>query len=361
MRTEELFVVEGTGKDAFSEMARVVESITKGTPLPDGRNLKESLSEEDKQMARNYVMGKLQPIIEKTVRAVGAKMELSYDDEEEFRQILSITVFNQLPLFNRDEYVEKTDETYEIASFIKKWIPSVLREIEAFNKHMPVNAIRNQKKIENTIFEISVSNRISEDKVSAEMIYEALDDDTIMLETIAALLRVRRGIKYLDEDADDKTASTLEDEKQNVERSVLQKITPEKKAALDAILAGLSDMELFLLLRKMEMLGDNLKGLTVKQLSYQDFFVELARNDKNGKKHIAFGNVEIVRPGRNTKSEEAITIEDVYYVEEDFIKNVMPRIQNKLLGLASVFSSSEEIVGVFELYCLHVWNKRMNK
>jgi len=66
MRTNELFVVEGTGKDAFSEMARVVESITKGTPLPDGRNLKESLSEEDKQMARNYVMNKLQPIIEKT-------------------------------------------------------------------------------------------------------------------------------------------------------------------------------------------------------------------------------------------------------------------------------------------------------
>ena len=49
MRVEELFTVEGTGKEAFTEMARVVESIRVGTALPNGKCLRDELSDAEKK------------------------------------------------------------------------------------------------------------------------------------------------------------------------------------------------------------------------------------------------------------------------------------------------------------------------
>ena len=61
MRVEELFTVEGTGKEAFTEMARMVESIRLGTPLSNGRCLKDELTASEKEEVETYVLKKLMP------------------------------------------------------------------------------------------------------------------------------------------------------------------------------------------------------------------------------------------------------------------------------------------------------------
>ena len=84
MRAEELFTVEGTGKEAFTEMARVVESIRLGTTLPNGRCLRDELTAFEKKEVETYVLKKLMPEIKAASKAKSRKVELTYDREALF-------------------------------------------------------------------------------------------------------------------------------------------------------------------------------------------------------------------------------------------------------------------------------------
>ncbi len=45
--------------------------------------------------------------------------------------------------------------------------------------------------------------------------------------------------------------------------------------------------------------GKEIGSMTAREMSYQDYFVDMARKEKLGAKNIEFGTVKVTRPGRN--------------------------------------------------------------
>jgi len=46
-------------------------------------------------------------------------------------------------------------------------------------------------------------------------------------------------------------------------------------------------------------LGKEIGSMTAREISYQDYFVDMVRKEKLGAKNIEFGTVKVTRPGRN--------------------------------------------------------------
>lgn len=103
------------------------------------------------------------------------------------------------------------------------------------------------------------------------------------------------------------------------------------KKKLDHVFDKFSDLELFILMKEYGFFGEHVRKLTAKELSYKDFFVELARADRSGGKNIEYGNVKIQRPGRSGGIVEEVLVESVYYVKEKFYSNKVAKIDICLL------------------------------
>lgn len=118
----------------------------------------------------------------------------------------------------------------------------------------------------------------------------------------------------------------------------------------------LSDAELFILMKEFDLLGDNIGSMTAKEVSYQDYFIKLVRQEKLGVKNIEFGNVLVQNPGRNTRAEELL-VENVYYVKDRYYNNKVAKIKRKLLSLADVLEEGD-LKGCLETYCISIWFER---
>ena len=131
----------------------------------------------------------------------------------------------------------------------------------------------------------------------------------------------------------------------------------DTKKMLDQVFGDFSKLELYILMKEFGFLGDKARKMTAKELSYQDYFVGLAKEDKDGKKNIEFGNVKIERPGRNKNLNEEVFVESVYYVKEKFYSNKVAKIKKRLAGLKDAISM-EDVVGCLEDYCIRLWKER---
>lgn len=107
-------------------------------------------------------------------------------------------------------------------------------------------------------------------------------------------------------------------------------------------------------------LGDKERSMTAKELSYKDYFVEMAREDRDGVKNIESGNVQIKRPGRNSGCEEEIFVESVYYVKEKFYSNKVAKIRRKLAGINGKLSVLD-LRGCLDEYFVQLLNEGLLK
>ena len=143
MRAEELFTVEGSGKEAFTEMARVVESIRLGTTLPNGRCLRDELTAFEKKEVENYVLKKLMPEIKAASKAKSRKVELSYDREALFHELLVVKVYEEFHKYNKAQHLVEIDKTYEISSFIETQARAAFRDFLVEERGLPSHTIKN--------------------------------------------------------------------------------------------------------------------------------------------------------------------------------------------------------------------------
>lgn len=110
-------------------------------------------------------------------------------------------------------------------------------------------------------------------------------------------------------------------------------------------------------MKEFKFLGNQIGSMTAREMSYQDYFVEMVRNEKLGAKNIEFGSVKVIRPGRNRGAEEELLIEEVYYVKERYYNNKVAKIKKKLLSLAKVVEK-DDLIGCLDSYCRNLWKER---
>lgn len=155
----------------------------------------------------------------------------------------------------------------------------------------------------------------------------------------------------MEEDEDGTSKELLVSEKK-VDDEVHRLWSEETLNALDDTIGSLSKLELFLLIHQYDLLPDTYKKRTVKELSMDDFFVQLVSEDKLGSKHITCKDV-VAERAKNTETVAGV-YENVRCVNERFIQNKLAKVQQVLLKLGEKVDMTEleDVKG----YCLDKWN-----
>lgn len=193
-----------------------------------------------------------------------------------------------------------------------------------------------------------MENGISMNMVTVEQVAEKLKDKSISNKMISDLLGLMSGNIPIDDIPD--TDVRLQDNTMNVEDKIVVDMDSSVKKKLDHVFEKFSDLELFILMKEYGFFGEDVRKLTAKELSYKDFFVELARADRSGGKNIEYGNVKIQRPGRSGGIVEEVLVESVYYVKEKFYSNKVAKIKKQLLALSHEMDV-DDLRGNLEKYC----------
>lgn len=285
-------------------------------------------------------------------------MQLDYSKEEEYIDLVIIETYEQFHKFNSEERVEKKGKTYEVATYIGILAQNVIKKFIAAERKIPVNAVRNLDAVSDAVITISMENGISMNMVTVEQVAEKLKDKSISNKMISDLLGLMSGNIPIDDIPD--TDVRLQDNTMNVEDKIVVDMDSSVKKKLDHVFEKFSDLELFILMKKYGFFGEDVRKLTAKELSYKDFFVELARADRSGGKNIEYGNVKIQRPGRSGGIVEEVLVESVYYVKEKFYSNKVAKIKKQLLAL-SYEMDVDDLRGNLEKYCMFLWTERNKK
>ena len=230
-----------------------------------------------------------------------------------------------------------------------------MRDMLIQERGLPVNVIRNLKLINDIVQAVVEEEEVSHDEVTAEMVFERLSEKSISYKMVIALMDIYHGNLSIDEM--ENIEDSIQNNMVNVEQRIDTEIDIETKNKLDQVFMDFSKMELYILMKEFGFLGDKIRKMTAKELSYQDYFVSMAREDKDGDKNIEFGNVQIKRPGRNSGCDEELFVESVYYVKEKFYSNKVAKIKKKLAWLKDKVSMVE-IEGCLEAYCMRMWKKK---
>ncbi|MDD3138861.1 MAG: hypothetical protein PHX08_07815 [Lachnospiraceae bacterium] len=356
MRAEFLFNKETQKKETyFTEAALWVDSMRNGTILSDGRCLVSELSEDEKQEFMNYLMGLLMPEIDTVTRFKKNRTSLNYHKTEELKAILTMKVYEDFHKFNNVNYLKNKQKRYTISTFVDHKAREAMRELLIQERNLHVNAIRNLRIIINTVVAIAEEQEICPDAVTPEMVYDRLNEKSISYKMVLSLMEIYHGVPSIDEmeDSDER----LQDNTMNVEVRVNLDMDKKTNDILDSVFYDFSKMELFIFMKEFGFLGNKARSMTAKELSYKDYFVAMAREDKDGGKNIEFGNVQIKRPGRNSGCEEEIFVESVYYVKEKFYSNKVAKIKKKLAGLNGKLSVLD-VQGCLEEYCIRLWKEK---
>lgn len=356
MRVEELFTVEGTGKEAFTEMARVVESIRVGTALPNGKCLRDELSDAEKKQVETYVMKKLIPEIREASKAKSRKLELSYEQEKLFNQLLLEQVYEEFHKYNKAQHLSQKDKTYEVSTFIDIQSKAAFRDYLIEERGLPVNTIQNMSVVSTAVAEIALEKEIRPKEVTSDMVYEAVGKEKqISKDMIDILLGLLKGSVSIEEIPN--FESTYSNNTTEIEDEIEFEMDEITKAKMDAVFATFSDLELFILMKEFGFFGKEMGSMTVREMSYQDYFLDMVRKEKLGSKNIEFGNVKVTRPGRNSGAEEVLLVENVFYVKERYYNNKVAKIKKKLSSLAKSVEK-DDLLGCLDGYCRKLWAER---
>lgn len=356
MRAEELFTVEGTGKEAFTEMARVVESIRLGTTLPNGRCLRDELTAFEKEEVETYVLKKLMPEIKAASKAKSRKVELSYEREALFHELLVVKVYEEFHKYNKAKHLVEDDKTYEISSFIETQARAAFRDFLVEERGLPRHTIENMGFVSSAVADIVMDQGISLKEVTSDMVYEKMGKEKLISKKmIDILLDLLKGSSSI-EDMTEREMSRLKCDAELIDQ-VSMDMDSQTKAKLDAVFATFSDLELFILMKEFGFLGKEIGSMTVREISYQDYFVDMVRKEKLGAKNIEFGSVKVARPGRNCGAEDVLLVENVFYVKERYYNNKVAKIRKKLASLATTVDK-DDLLGCLDGYCRKLWHER---
>lgn len=354
MRVEFLKKESEKKEEYFTKAATWMDSMRNGTSLEDGRCIQAELSEEEQQELAENIMENLIPEIKTVAKFKKKRIGLDEYKAEELEAILEMKVFENFHKFNNVNYLSDKEKRYTISAFIENKAKEAMRDMMIQERNLPVNVIRNLRLINDVVLTVAEEEELNIDEVIAEMVYKKLDGKSISYKMVIALMEVYHGTISIDEM--DNLDENLQSNLSNYEKKDNTELDKDTKKILDQVFGDFSKLELYILMKKFGFLGDKARKMTAKELSYQDYFVGMAREDKDGKKNIKFGNVKIERPGRNKNLNEEVFVESVYYVKEKFYSNKVAKIKKRLAALKDVISM-EDVVGCLEAYFIDLWKK----
>lgn len=120
---------------------------------------------------------------------------------------------------------------------------------------------------------IAEEQEISCDEVTAKMVYESLVGKSISYKMVLSLMEVYHGVISIDEM--ENVDESLQDNTNNLEQKMNRKIDTDTENILNQVFMDFSELELYIVMKEFGFLGDQIRKMTAKELSYQDYFVKM--------------------------------------------------------------------------------------
>ncbi len=364
MRKEEFIFNKNNGnkEEYVKAMAKHIAAARRGEAITLAGGEKVILTREELTELEGNVMELIMKDIKEAAKFRAIKGQLCRHKFEELESILIEVVYTELPKYNDKAHLTE-DKQYRISTFITFCCKQAMRRLLCEERCLPVEALKNLKKISEAMLEIHKEQFIAYDHITAEMIYDHIQSKRnsdsrkrISLETIYYLMDLKNGYLSLEEMEDDEEGAGKQfaSPGESVFDSANKALSKEDREALDATIGSLSKLELFILIQQFGLLEQVYCKKTVKELSIDDFFVELVAADKNGAKHISCKDVVIERT-KGSKMTPGV-YENIRCVDEKFIQNKIAKIQQVLSKLGGMIAMADTADWICD-YCIEKWKE----
>lgn len=325
MRAEFKFP-EGTNRtDYFTGAAKWINSIEFGVELEDGRNLRVELDDYEQRELRDYIYGLLLKDIKSESRATSKRIGLNYDQEDEFNSILQEMVASEFYKYNNPSHMTNTEKRYAIGTFIGQISPRAMRVYLSEDMNLPVNVIRNLRRINKAINDIAKDKKLSRYSVTPEMVAEKLNDLSISVRMIIDLMNLSQGNISLNTMLEENDERLVELAKED--ESHFSNLDEKTKKILDDTFDKLSKADMCLLMKQYGFFGDEVQKLQIADFVGTELFQKLLLEDSS------------VRSKKNL-------VKTAY--------NKLAKISTELFKLASDLKECE-FEGELESYCHSRW------
>lgn len=362
-RKEFIFNKETGNKEEYVKvMARYIAAARRdeAVELSDGSRV--VLTREELTELEGNVMTLIMPDIKEAAKFRSMRAQLNYDKTEEFESILMEVVYTELPKYNDKSHLTE-DKQYHISTFITFCCRMAMRKMLCEERGLPVEALKNLKKINDAIQEIHKGLQVSYDNITPEMVYDYLQEkragegrNRITMETVYLLMDIRSGYLSIEEmEADEEyKGKQFVNPEESVFDEANKALSEQDKEALDTTIGSFSKLELFLLIQQFGLLEKIYEKKTIKELAMDDYFVELVSADKLGAKHITCKSITIER-AKGSKMTPGV-YENIRCVDEKFIHNKIAKIQQVLAKLGTMVAMADTADWICD-YCVEKWKE----
>ena len=336
------FVFNGKDIDGYlTRVAKAIDSIDNGVEFENGRFLDQELTVYEVREFKNYIGEIIYPIIKKTVRGLGKRVE---GMEEDVVQNLSELIFKKFSTYNNSK-TQDYGETYCFSTFIKLYVNHAIIKTRAQDDGYNLRLNRKRKRIDKARAKAAVDNQKREDEVTPEEIFKAMPDVTAEPLT---LVEIKRAIVEIN--AFYSADTEIEEERQGKEDQIIiqeQCIMDDFKTVINK----LRPMQQFLFLQSIGKCAEEYDDIHAKQLACDAAFVEMCSKDPIGIKHITHGDFHVDRIKRGNQYFEGKYYSDIDFLEPRYIRDEKGRINNKFreLVLAKEYEDLDVIANLVPL------------
>lgn len=232
-----------TDKEYFTRVAKLVYE------------LKLAGKKEEADEGFKEVCNELVPVVEQVIDCESIRNRLDEDTKLDYAERVYAVISKIFYRYNNPAFMKEKDagKQFEIKTFIKSRTQYCMRNAIAHSLGIAHDRARTLLRIRSVRETIARELEVSEDKVTAEMLYERLES-TVALEEIVDLLRVEKG--HLSLDVLPETSDFSEEQYEIGLEVYGTDLDDSCKAPLDEAMDRLSDLDVYLLMKEFGLLSE---------------------------------------------------------------------------------------------------------
>lgn len=225
------------------------------------------------------VCNELVPILEQVIDCESIRNRLDEDTKLDYAERVYAVISKIFYRYNNPVFMKEKDagKQFEIKTFIKSRTQYCMRNAIAHSLGIAHDRARTLLRIRSVRETIARDLEVSEDKVTAEMLYERLES-TVALEEIVDLLRVEKG--HLSLDVLPETSDFSEEQYEIGLEVYGTDLDDSCKAPLDEAMDRLSDLDVYLLMKEFGLLSEKENAMEMCDFIITPTFQKLFDRDE---------------------------------------------------------------------------------
>ncbi len=221
----------------------------------------------------------LVPVVEQVIDCESIRNRLDEDTKLDYAERVYAVISKIFYRYNNPAFMKEKDagKQFEIKTFIKSRTQYCMRNAIAHSLGIAHDRARTLLRIRSVRETIARELEVSEDKITAEMLYERLES-TVALEEIIDLLRVEKG--HLSLDVLPETSDFSEEQYEIGLEVYGTDLDDSCKAPLDEAMDRLSDLDVFLLMKEFGLLSEKENAMEMCDFVITPTFQKLFNRDQ---------------------------------------------------------------------------------